>query len=86
MPLGTKVGLGPDHIVLDGDSAHPQKRGTVPRFQHMSTVAKQSPISATAEHLLHLHSRNVPDCYGITAFYVKRPIVFIQYAYRLHEH
>jgi len=29
MPLGTEVGLGPSHIVLDGDPAHPQ-RGTAP--------------------------------------------------------
>jgi len=25
MPLGTKVGLGPGHIVLHGDPAPPQK-------------------------------------------------------------
>jgi len=31
MPLGTMVGLGPDHIVLDGNPA-PPKRGTVPQF------------------------------------------------------
>ena len=29
MPLGTVVGLGPGHIVLDGDPAPPPKRGTV---------------------------------------------------------
>jgi len=28
MPLGTKVGLGPGDIVLDGDSAPPMERGT----------------------------------------------------------
>jgi len=28
MPLGTEVGLGPDHIVLDGDPATlPEKNG-----------------------------------------------------------
>jgi len=27
MPLGREVGLGPGHIVLDGDSAPPAKRG-----------------------------------------------------------
>jgi len=26
--LGTEVGLGPGHIVLDSDTAPPQKRGT----------------------------------------------------------
>jgi len=31
MPLGTEIGLGPDHIVLDGDSAPlPTKRGQSP--------------------------------------------------------
>ena len=54
MPLGTEVGLGPDHIVLDG--AHPPKnkggeRGTAPNFRPISIVAKRSPISATAERL-----------------------------------
>jgi len=29
MPLGVDVGLGPDHIVLDGDAAPPE-RGTAP--------------------------------------------------------
>jgi len=38
--------------VLDGDPA-PPKRGTALRFRPMSIVAKRSPISATAEHLLH---------------------------------
>jgi len=31
MPLGTEVGLGPGHIVLDGDSA-PPKKGTARQF------------------------------------------------------
>jgi len=31
MPLGTEVGIGPGHIILDGDPA-PQKRGTVHQF------------------------------------------------------
>jgi len=30
MKLGTEVGLGPGHIVLVGDPAPPEKRGTVP--------------------------------------------------------
>ena len=28
MPLGTEVGLGPGHIVLDGEPAPPSQRGT----------------------------------------------------------
>jgi len=55
MPLGAKVDLGPDHIVLHEDPAHPPpKSGTVPNFRAMSIVAKRSPISATAEHLVNL--------------------------------
>jgi len=30
MPLDTKVGLGPSHIVLDGDPALPPKKGAQP--------------------------------------------------------
>jgi len=52
MKLGMEVGLGPGHIVLDGDPALPPQRGTaLPNFRLMSAVAKRSPISATAEHL-----------------------------------
>jgi len=51
MPLGTKVGLGPGHIVSHGDPASPSIRGTAHNFWPVSTVAKRSPISATAEHL-----------------------------------
>jgi len=32
MPLGIEVRLGPGHIVLDGNSAPQQKRGTAPQF------------------------------------------------------
>ena len=33
MSLGMEVGLGPGHILLDGDPAHPpQKGGTAPNF------------------------------------------------------
>ena len=43
MPLGMEVGLGPGHIVLDGDPAlpSPQKRGKAPNFQPMSVMAKR---------------------------------------------
>jgi len=53
MPLGKKVGLSPGRIVLREDPAPPPKRDRAPRpnFRSMSIVAKQSPISATAEHL-----------------------------------
>ena len=53
MPLGTEVGLGSGHIVLDGDQAPPKNTGTaLPNFRPVFVVAKRSPISATAEHLL----------------------------------
>ena len=49
MPLGMEVGIGPGHIVLDGDPARTQQP---PTFRPMSIVPKRSPISATAELLL----------------------------------
>jgi len=52
MPLGTEVGLGPGHIVLDGDPAPPPEKGAQPHnFRSMSVVAERSVILATAEHL-----------------------------------
>jgi len=49
MPLGKEVGLGPGHIVLDGD---PVGTNPLPTFWPMFIVANRSPISATAELLL----------------------------------
>jgi len=42
MPLGTEVGLGPGHIVFDGNPA-PQKKGAQPhpKFWPMSVVANR---------------------------------------------
>ena len=41
MPLGTEVGLGPGHTVLDGDPASPKKVEQQPlNFRPMSIVAK----------------------------------------------
>jgi len=51
MPLGNEVGLGPGHIVLDGD---PAPTAAPPHFRHMLIVAKLSPIWATAEPLLKI--------------------------------
>jgi len=39
MPVIMEVGLGPGHIVLDGESAT-FKKGTAPNFLPMSVVAK----------------------------------------------
>ena len=51
MPFGTEVGLGPGHILLDGDPAPPPRKGhsSALQFSAMSIVAKRSPISVTAE-------------------------------------
>ena len=41
MKLGMQVGLGPGHIVLDGDPTPPPPKGhSPPNFQHISVVAK----------------------------------------------
>jgi len=58
MPLGTKVGLGPRDIVLDGDPAPHGKGHTAappPLFRPRLIAAKRSPISATAE-LLYMYT------------------------------
>jgi len=52
MPLVTKVGLGPGHIVLHGDPAPSKGAHAAPDFRPMSIVAKLSPISATVGDLL----------------------------------
>jgi len=56
MPFDTEVGLGPGHILLDGDpTSSLPKKGTdteAPTFGPMSSVAKWLPTSATAELLL----------------------------------
>jgi len=36
MKLGTQVGFGPGHIVLDGDPAPPPQRGAEPRSQFLA--------------------------------------------------
>jgi len=49
--LGTKVGLGPGHTVLDRDPAPPKGAQKPPIFQPVSVVAKCSHISAPPELL-----------------------------------
>ena len=41
MKLGVQVGLGPGHIVLDGDPAALPQRGTAANFRPMYLVAKR---------------------------------------------
>jgi len=53
MALGMEVGLGPGHIVLDGDPAPlPQKEDgdTAPNFRPISIVAKR--LDASRCHLV----------------------------------
>ena len=52
----TEVGLGPDDVVLDGESAPPTERGTaaLPHFSAYFTLARAS-ILVVAEHLFTFH-------------------------------
>jgi len=64
MPLGTKVGLDPGHIVLDGDPAPPRKRAQLPPLfgpLWSGTVAHLSNcwalvIGSTATFTCYIHS------------------------------
>jgi len=67
-----ELGLGPGHIVLDGNSAPPSEKGTAPpqfsaHVYRGQTVAHLSCSCSAAEHLylnsatnLHLTSHNTP--------------------------
>jgi len=48
MPLGRDVGLGPSHIVVDGEPTPPERGTAAPSFRLMPIVVKRSPISAIA--------------------------------------
>ena len=52
MSFGVELGLGPGHIVLDGDPATPKKGHCSPTFWPMSIVAKRLPISTAVELFL----------------------------------
>jgi len=58
MPLGMEVGLGPGHIVLDGNPARPpQKGGTAPNFRPMLVAKRLDDQDATwyeAAHAGHI--------------------------------
>jgi len=41
MKLGAEASLGPGHIVLDGNTNPPPKKGIAPNFRPMSVVAKR---------------------------------------------
>jgi len=51
MALGMEVGLGPGHIVLDGEpDPLPQKGGKAPNFSAICIVAKR--LDASRRHLV----------------------------------
>ena len=56
-PLGTEVDLGTGHIVLDGDPAPPAKGAQQPPLFGRCLLWPQSPISAAAELLSLLFSK-----------------------------
>jgi len=43
MPLATEVGLGPGHIVLDGDPAPPQKGAQQPPLSQLTDAGFRGP-------------------------------------------
>jgi len=52
MPLGMLVGLGPCHVVLDGDLATRKEHNSPPLFSAQCLLWPLLPISATADFLL----------------------------------
>jgi len=50
MALGMEVGLGPGHIVLDGDPAPLAKKGQTPNFRPIFIFAKR--LDASRCHLV----------------------------------
>jgi len=65
-PLGTEVDLGPGHIVLDGVSAAAKGAQQPPPSFRPCLLWPRSPISATAELLLHRWPQSVPILYNET--------------------
>jgi len=63
MPLGAEVGLGPGHIMLDGDPA-PPKNGHSPYFSHHVYCGKR--LDGSRCHLVRYcgRSRSSPHCVG----------------------
>jgi len=60
MKLGMQLGLGPDHIVLDGEPAPPPQSGTAPNFRPISFPAKwlmwtQLPPATPTQFLAHVY-------------------------------
>jgi len=63
MPLGMKVGLGPGHIVLDGDPRTPSPKGAQPQpsnFRPISVVAIR--LDGSRCHLVRRSASAQPIC------------------------
>ena len=61
MPVGTEVGLGSGHIVLDGDPVAPRKGTQQPLPTFRPTALARSPISATVELLFFFLFQQYPN-------------------------
>jgi len=60
MKLGTQVGLGPGHIVLDGDPSPLPQRGTAPQFSaHICYDQKAEWIKMPLGTEVHLNPSNI---------------------------
>jgi len=90
MPLGMEVGLGPGHIVLDGewewDPPPPRKRGAHPaNFRPMSVVAKR--LDGSGYHLVGTQACPRRRCvrWGLSSphgkGHVSPPALFIPLSY-----
>jgi len=92
MPLGRELGLGQSGIVLDGDPAPPRKGAQHPQFSAHFVLAR-SPISRTAELLLHRSPQSVSILYNgprfpslkIVPFYGNSDPIFSRKIFPLHR-
>jgi len=76
MPLGMEVGLGPGHIVLDGDPA--PSKGHSPNFRLMSVLAKRQDGSSKMP-------LGTEVGLGHSTLCTTNPIIFIAIYYQLSE-
>ena len=71
MPVATEVDLGSGHTVLHGDPAPHEKGRAAPLFSAHVYCGQmvESPISATAGHLLHSSPQSDPLLYNWSIFH-----------------
>jgi len=68
MKLGVQVGLGPSHIVLDGDPAPPPKGAQPPNFWPMSLVLESWKVESWKVANFNLPHLHVVPLLGVTPF------------------